>query len=394
MIVGTVREIKNNENRVGLTPSGVEELVKAGHRVLVQETAGMGSGYSDEDYRAVGAEIMRDAADVASEVDILVKVKEPIRPEFYLLDLMKGKTLYTYLHLSGVEKSITKRLLENEITGIAYETIEGETGGLPLLAPMSEIAGVLSIQYGAQYLQKKYGGVGMTMGHITGTELAHTVVIGGGVAGEFAARTALGMGGYVTLFELRDERIAELKELFAELFGPHISKNLQVLKPEEPVYSKTIAEADVLVGAVLVKGARAPEVVSEAQVKSMKRGAILVDISIDQAGCIWGSRATTHEEPTYEIDGKIFCCVANMPGQVARQSTQALTNATLPHLLEMANKGVVETLTASYNNSGRFAQGLNTYKGKITYKAVAEDLDMQDLYVDPRATFDQASLNI
>ena len=394
MIIGTIREIKNSENRVGLTPSGVGELVKAGHRVLVQETAGMNSGYSDQDYRAAGAELKRSPEDVVSEIDILVKVKEPTPDEFYLLDLMKGKTLYTYLHLSGVEKSLTKRLLENEITGIAYETVEGETGGLPLLAPMSEIAGVLAIQYGAQYLQKKYGGLGLTMGHITGTELAHTVIVGGGVAGEFAARTALGMGGMVTLFELRDERIEELTMVLNELFGPHISKNLRVLKPVEPIYSDTIAQADVLVGAVLVKGTRAPEVVNEAQVKSMKRGAVLIDISIDQAGCIWGSHATTHENPIYEIDGKLFCCVANMPGQVARQSTQALTNATLPYLLKMANNGVIEALTASYNNGGRFAKGLNTYKGKITYEAVAVALDMESVYMDTRSIFDQGSFTI
>lgn len=393
MIVGTIREIKNNENRVGLTPGGVAELTKRGHRVLVQETAGMGSGYSDQDYRDAGAELKRSPEDVVSEVDILVKVKEPIRDEFHLLDLMKGKTLYTYLHLSGVEKSVTKRLLENEITGIAYETVEDDSGGLPLLAPMSEIAGVLSIQYGAQYLQKKYGGAGITMGHITGTELAHTVVIGGGVAGEFAARSALGMGGYVTLFEIREERIAELKALFADLFGPHVSKNIQVLKPTEPVYSDTLAQTDLLVGAVLVKGARAPEVVNEKQVKSMKRGAVIVDISIDQAGCVWGSRVTTHEDPIYEIEGKIFCCVANMPGQVARQSTQALTNATLPYLLKMADNGVIEFLTASYNNSGRFAKGLNTYKGKITYASVAKYLDMEGSYLDPATIFDQGSLN-
>ena len=394
MIVGTIREIKNNENRVGLTPKGVAELVKHGHRVLVEATAGIGSGYSDEDYREAGAEVVRDAHDVASQIDILVKVKEPIRKEFYILDAMKGKTLYTYLHLSGVDKAITQRLLENQITGIAYETVEGEEGGLPLLAPMSEIAGVLSIQFAAQYLQKKYDGLGITMGHITGTELAHTVVIGGGVAGEFATRTALGMGGYVTLFELRDERIAELEGLFKELFGPYICKNLQILKPSEPIYSETLAKADVLVGAVLVKGARAPEVVTEKQIKSMKRGSVVVDISIDQGGCIWGSRATTHEEPTYEIDGKIYCCVANMPGQVARQSTQALTTATLSHLIEMANQGVCKTLSDSYNTTGRFAQGLNTYKGKITYKVVAEDLDMQDHYMDPKGAFDQCSLNI
>lgn len=384
MIIGTIREVKNNENRVGLTPSGAAELIRNGHRVLVQETAGIGSGYSDEDYRSAGAELFRDSRDLVSQLDILVKVKEPVSDEFYLLDLMKGKTLYTYLHLSGVDKRITERLLKNEITAIAYETVEGEQGGLPLLAPMSEIAGVLAIQYGAQYLQKKYGGYGVTMGHITGAELAHTVVVGGGVAGEFAARAALGMGGFVTIFELRDERITELKSLFSELFGPYISKNLEVIKPEEPVYTQRIAAADVLVGAVLVRGARAPEVVKELHIHAMKRGAVVVDISIDQGGCIWGSRATTHEDPYYELDGKLFCCVTNMPGQVARQSTQALTAATLPYLLEMANQGIIEKLTASFNSTGRFVRGLNTHKGKIVYESVARDLDLMAFYQDPK----------
>ncbi len=384
MIIGTIREIKNNENRVGLTPAGVKELTAAGHKVLVQETAGIGSGYSDQDYVQAGAQIMRDPSDVAEKVDILVKVKEPLREEYFLLDLMKGKTLFTYLHLSGVEKSVTKRLLENEITAIAYETVEDEHGRLPLLAPMSEIAGVLAIQYGAQYLQKKYDGFGITMGHITGTDLAHTVVVGGGVAGEFTARSALGMGGYVTLFEIRDERIAELRKLFDELFGPYIAKNLEILKPTEPVYSERIAQADLLVGAVLVKGTRAPEVVSETHIRSMKRGAVIVDISIDQGGCVWGARATSHEEPIYEINGRIYCCVANMPGQVARQSTQALTAATLPYLLKLANQGVKETMLESLNNGGRFARGLNTYKGKITYPSVAKDLDLETLYADAK----------
>ena len=382
MIIGTIREIKNNENRVGLTPEGVKELVDNGHEVVVQETAGIGSGYSDHDYRDAGAELVRDPEEVAGKVDILVKVKEPVRAEYYVLDAMKGKTLFTYLHLSGVEKSVTKRLLENEITAIAYETVEDENGRLPLLAPMSEIAGVLSIQYGAEFLQKKHGGAGITMGHITGANLAHTVIIGGGVAGEFAARTALGMGGFVTLFELREERIMELKQNFEDLFGHIALNNLEVLKPEGEVYDQKIADADVLVGAVLVKGARAPEVVTEEQVESMKRGSVIVDISIDQAGCIWGARGTSHEDPIYEIDGKIYCCVTNMPGQVARQSTQALTNVTLPYILDLANKGVIQSLTDSFNKDGRFAQGLNTHKGKITYKCVADDLNMEDQFAD------------
>ncbi|MDP2624732.1 MAG: alanine dehydrogenase, partial [Candidatus Peregrinibacteria bacterium] len=328
MIIGTLREVKNNENRIGLTPSGVAELVAAGHRVLVQETAGIGSGYSDQDYMSAGAEMKRDPREIVSEVDMIVKVKEPAAEEYYWLDLLEGKTLFTYLHLSGVEKDLTKKLLRKNITAIAYETVEDEKGGLPLLAPMSEIAGVLAIQYAGEYLQKKYNGAGITMGHITGTDLAHTVVVGAGVAGEFATRTALGMGGFVTLFEIRDERIAELRTMFDELFGPYISKNIEILKPEAGVYDEKIAEADVLVGAVLVKGARAPEVVSEEQIRSMKRGAVIVDISIDQGGCLWGSRPTTHENPTYEIEGKIYCSVTNMPGQVARQSTQALTSTT------------------------------------------------------------------
>lgn len=385
MVIGTIREVKNNENRVGLTPDVVKELVQRGHRVLVQETAGLLSGYSDHDYVDAGAEMVRDPGDLASEVDILVKVKEPLREEYYVLDLLKGKTIYTYFHLSGIEKSVTKRLVENEISAVAYETIEDDKGRLPLLAPMSEIAGVASIQYAAQYLQKMHGGVGMTMGHITGADLVHTVVIGGGVAGEFAARTALGMGGFVTIFEIRDDRIAELRQVFDELFGPYISKNLEIVKPDEGVYNERIAKADVLIGSVLLAGARAPEVVSEDQVHSMKRGAVVVDISIDQGGCIWGSRPTSHEDPIYEIDGKIFSCVCNIPGQYARQSTQALTSATLPHLLEMADQGVDVKLKAAFESGDGFAKGLNTYKGKIVYEAIARDLNMMDVYADPNS---------
>jgi len=239
-IIGTIREIKNNENRVGIIPEGVVVLVAKGHRVLVQETAGLNSGYSDQDYLDAGAEIVRDPSDVVSKVDILVKVKEPLEEEYYLLDLLKDKTLFTYLHLSGVPKSLTRRLLDNNITAIAYETVEDERGRLPLLAPMSEVAGVLAVQYGAHYLQKKYGGFGITMGMITGTELCHTVVIGGGVAGEFAARTALGMGGKVTLFEIREDRIAELYATFKTFLGENLLRNLEILKPEEPVYTEKI----------------------------------------------------------------------------------------------------------------------------------------------------------
>ncbi|MBU1992898.1 MAG: alanine dehydrogenase [Patescibacteria group bacterium] len=376
-IVGTIKEIKDNENRVGLTPKGVAELTGRGVRVLVQKSAGVGSGFMDNEYKEAGAEMLDTPEEVVKQIDILVKVKEPIESEYRLLELMRGKILYTYLHLSGVAKSLTEKLLECEITGIAYETIFDANGKLPCLAPMSEVAGVLAVQYGAQYLQKKYNGRGLTLGPVRNADKAHTVIVGGGVVGTKAAEVAAGMGGKVTIFDINPKRVEELKKELHEYLGDNLYASVNVLKSEPGNFERAVKDADLLIGGVLVAGAKAPTVVSENMVKSMKKGAVIVDVAIDQGGCIWGSKATTHSNPTYEIDGKIFCCVANMPGQASRQSTQALTTSTLPYLLSMCEKGVDGAMKADEG----FAKGLNTACGKIVYKAVAEDREMMDHYM-------------
>lgn len=376
MIIATLKEIKDNENRVGITPHGVEELKRFGHRVLVQKGAGLGAGFHDEDYMNAGAEIMNDSAEMVMLADIVVKVKEPLPSEYSLLEKMADKTLYTYFHLSAADKALTEALLKNNITSVAYETVEDENGHLPLLAPMSQIAGVLAVQYGAQYLQKKYHGRGVTLGHVHGAEIARVVIVGGGVVGETAAITVAGMGAHVTLFEINEARIEQLQTEMKRILGPYLYEHVEIKKPLEPGYSEVLSDCDLLVGAVLLKGAKAPVVVSEQQVHLMKQGAVIVDVAIDQGGCVWGSHATSHTEPIYEIEGKIYCCVANMPGQVARQSTQALTSATLPYLVKMANDGVIESL----KSNERFARGLNTYQGKVTYKSVAEDLGLMAKY--------------
>ena len=380
MVIATIKEVKNNENRVGITPYGVKELTEAGIKVIVQETAGIGSGFSDTEYKECGAIMMRDPEDIVKEADLLVKVKEPVPSEYNLMEQFAGKTLFTYLHLSGVDKRLSKLLANNNITAIAYETVEDEKGQLPLLAPMSEVAGILSVQYGAEYLQKKHGGRGILLGQITGIPSARVVVVGGGFVGATAARTAAGMGSRVKLFDINPDRCAELNKEMAEYLGPNLSQNFEAIVPDGDNYDQAIAECNLLVGAVLVAGAKAPEVVSEAQVKSMKDGSVLVDVSIDQGGCIWGSRPTSHSEPVYEIYNKVFCCITNMPGQVSRQSTIALTAATLPYLKELATEGPEAVLKKSLAGDGRFARGLNAYKGHLTYKRVAEDLGMMDIY--------------
>jgi len=380
MIIATIKEVKDNENRVGLTPYGVKELVEAGHTVIVQETAGLGSGFSDSEYRECGASMMRNPEDIVKEADILVKVKEPVPSEYNLLEQFAGKILFTYLHLSGVDKRLTKVLVNNNITAIAYETLEDEHGRLPLLAPMSEVAGVLAIQYGAEYLQKKYNGRGVTLGVINGTNSARVVVVGGGYVGATAARTAAGMGSRVKLFDINPERVAELNAEMKEFLGPNLSKNFEAIVPNGENYDKALNEANLVVGAVLIAGAKAPQIISEEQVKSMKEGTVIVDVSIDQGGCIWGSHGTTHSDPVYEVYGKIYCCVTNMPGQVSRQSTMALTNATLPYLKIIAKAGAAAMIKNSLSGDGRMARGLNTYKGHLTYEAVADDLGFHDIY--------------
>ncbi|MEK7146018.1 MAG: alanine dehydrogenase, partial [Patescibacteria group bacterium] len=312
--------------------------------------------------------------------DILVKVKEPLPEEYNLLEQFEGKTLFTYLHLSGVDKRLTKVLVNSKITAIAYETLEDEHGRLPLLAPMSEVAGVLAIQYGAEYLQKKYGGRGVTLGTITGTGSALVVIVGGGFVGATAARTAAGMGARVKLFDISQKRVDELNAEMKEFLGPNLGKNFEAIVPSGENFNDALKEANLLIGAVLVAGAKAPVVVSEEQIKSMKEGSVIVDVSIDQGGCIWGSRSTSHSEPVYDLYGKIFCCVPNMPGQVSRQSTMALTNATLPYLKMIAKEGAVSVIKNSLAGDGRMARSLNSYNGYITYESVAKDLGMMDIY--------------
>lgn len=382
MIIGALKEIKDNENRVSLTPYGVKELVDSGIEVIVQETAGIGSGFSDSEYKECGATMMRDPEDIVKAVDVLVKVKEPVPSEYNLLEQFSGKTLFTYLHLSGVDKRLTKVLANNNITAIAYETLEDENGKLPLLAPMSEVAGILAIQYGAEFLQKKHGGRGITLGQITGIPSARVVVVGGGYVGATAAKTAAGMGSRVKLFDINPARCAELNAEMQEYLGPNLGQNFEALVPTKEAFEDALSKCNLLVGAVLVAGAKAPVVVSEEQVKLMKDGSVIVDVSIDQGGCIWGSHGTSHSEPVYEIYNKVYCCITNMPGQVSRQSTIALTTATLPYIKMIAQEGADSVIRDSLAGNGRFARGLNAYKGFITYETVAKDLGMMDRYKD------------
>lgn len=372
MKVGTVKEIKNNENRVGMTPKNVSELVSKGHECYVEKSAGNNAGFSDEEYTEAGATILDNAVDVAKEVEILVKVKEPIAAEFDILEALAGKSLFTYLHLAAAPKELTEKLMEYNITSIAYETVEDENGRLPLLTPMSEVAGVLAVQYGAQYLQKKYGGRGKTLGHITNADPAHVVVVGGGVVGSKSALTAAGMGGRVTILEKSVERIAELKKIFSDDLGSNLYSNVSFVESTPDTLSKALSDADLLVGAVLVPGAKAPRVVSEEDVQAMRNGSVIVDVAIDQGGCIAGSKPTTHEDPIYDHLEKIYCCITNMPGQAPLQSTQALTQATFPYLMNMVENGV----EVAMENDAGLKKGLNVYKGKVVYKEVAEALGL------------------
>lgn len=376
MIIACLKEVKDNENRVGITPQGAKKLLSLGHKVIVERQAGWGSGYPDADYLAVGCKMKDSPYEIVQEADLVVKIKEPVPSEYYWLELFKGKTLFTYLHLSGVEKSLTEKLLENKITGIAYETVQKD-GKLPLLAPMSQVAGVFCIQEGAHYLQKKHGGFGISLGHIDGADSATTVIVGGGFVGRTAAVTAGGMGGKVVILDINPKVTARLKKELHGYLGPKLYKNVKVLISNEKNLSDSVAKADLLIGAVLIPGKKAPQVVSEKMIKSMKKGAVIVDVAIDQGGCIWGSRPTTHRHPIFDLDGKIYCCITNMPGQMSRQSTQALTSATLPYVIEMAKFGVEKALQEDKS----LRKGLNTYGGKITFEGVARDLDMMAHYV-------------
>lgn len=376
MRIGTIKEVKQGENRVGLAPWCVEKLVQSGHKVYAQKAAGDGSGFSDTDYRKAGAKLFGKPEDVVKRSDILVKVKEPLPSEYEWLQLLAGRTLYTFLHLAGVDKNLTLSLIKNQIIAIDYATVEDRNGALPLLVPMSEVAGVLAAQYSAEYLQRKHGGRGITVGRISNARPAEVLVMGGGIVGTSAARTVAGMGARVVLFDIDDGVITKVKQDMLAVLGEKLVKNVRVLNPKRTKLENYLARADAVIGAVLVRGSRAPIVISKQMVKSMKTGAVIVDVAIDQGGCVWGSKPTTHSAPVYSLDGKIYCCVPNMPSQASRLATQALTRMSFPHLLKIANQGVVPYLK---KNKG-FAKGLNVYQGKIIYEAIAQDLNLMKEY--------------
>jgi alanine dehydrogenase len=366
MRVGIPTEIKNNEYRVAITPAGVAELVHRGHEVIIQAGAGEGSAITDADFKRAGAQMIDGADEVWAEAELLLKVKEPIEAEYSRL--RKGQTLFTYLHLAA-SKPCTDALLTSGTTSIAYETVQSADGALPLLAPMSEVAGRLSAQVGAYHMMRSHGGRGVLMGGVPGVAPADVVVIGGGTAGYNAARVAAGMGAHVTVF---DVNINTLRRVDGEFGGRIETRYSSMLDLEDAV-----KKADLVIGAVLVPGAKAPKLVTNSTVAHMKSGAVLVDIAIDQGGCFEDSRPTTHDEPTFAVHDTLFYCVANMPGAVPRSSTYALTNATMPYVLKLADKG----WQAACNADQALAKGLSTHDGALLSEQVAADLDLP--YTDP-----------
>jgi alanine dehydrogenase len=360
MRIGVPKEIKTREFRVGMTPASVREAVRLGHDVVVETDAGVGIDLSNEDYEAAGATIV-DSAQKAFDADLIVKVKEPQLNECAMLH--EGQTLFTYLHLAA-DKPQAEALLKSGCTAIAYETVTGNHGGLPLLRPMSEVAGRMSVQVGAWALEKSQGGRGVLLGGVPGVSAANVVILGGGVSGFNAAQMAVGAHADVELFDVNLARLEELDALF--------KNQVQTVFSNPTAVYEAICRADLVIGAVLVPGGKAPHLVTRDMLKDMKKGAVLVDIAIDQGGCFETSKATSHDDPIYEVDGVVHYCVANMPGAVPRTSTFALNNVTLPHTLNIANNGAVEAM----RRDPHLLKGLNVMGGKITYKAVADDLDL------------------
>ena len=356
MLVGVPREIKNHEYRVAITPAGVREFINHGHKVIVETSAGNGSAISDDAYKSAGAEIVATAAEVWSRAEMILKVKEPIAQEYPLM--RQGQVLFTYLHLAA-SKDCTDALIKSGITAMAYETVD-VNGYLPLLAPMSEVAGRMAVQVGAAALQKSAGGRGVLLGGVPGVRPARVVILGGGVAGVNAATIAHGMRAEVTILDVNTRRLVELDELF--------EGNVRTLASNSYEIEDQVLSADLVIGAVLVHGAKAPRLVSNDLVKRMKPGSVLVDIAIDQGGCFEDSKPTTHADPTYPVHGSIFYCVANMPGAVPNTSTYALTNVTLRYALALADRGWREAIETDAN----LALGLNVHEGKIYYEAVSE----------------------
>lgn len=356
MIIGVPKEIKDKEFRVGIVPAGVKSLATAGHRVIIEKNAGLGSNISDDDYRQAGAEIVAEASNLYSAADMVMKVKEPLLEEYDYL--REGLILYTYLHLAPLP-DLTDVLLEKRVTAIGYETVQLDSGYLPLLAPMSEVAGRMAIQVGARFLEKEEGGRGILLGGVPGVEHGHVTIIGGGTVGSNAARVATALGANVTVLDTNLHRLADLDNLFGGRINTLMS-NLHNLEQELQV-------CDLLVSAVLIPGGRAPKLVTRNMLSMMKPGSVIVDVAIDQGGCIETSHPTSHTSPVFTIDGVIHYCVANMPGAVPRTSTFALTNATLPYALEIAQKGIKKTAA----EHTALKRGINVYNGKICNREVA-----------------------
>ncbi len=361
MIIGVPKEIKNNENRVGLTPAGVSALCKAGHTVYVQATAGIGSGFSDEEYAAAGATMLASIEEIYKIADMIIKVKEPIALEYPLIK--ENQLLFTYFHFASYEP-LTNAMIERKAVCLAYETVEKKDRSLPLLVPMSEVAGRMSIQEGAKYLEKPMGGRGILLGGVPGVKPANVLILGGGIVGTQAAKMAAGMSADVTIMDISIPRLRELDDI--------LPKNVKTVFSNEYNVREAVKQADLVVGAVLIPGAKAPHLVTRDMLKIMKPGTVLVDVAVDQGGCIETCKPTTHEDPTYVIDGIIHYCVANMPGAVPYTSTLALTNATLPYALQLANKGWKKACA----DNEELRLGLNVVEGKVVYKGVSDAFNL------------------
>jgi alanine dehydrogenase len=357
MIIGVPKEVKDHEARVGIVPSGVKALVDARHKVLVETKAGELSSTPDNEYKQAGAEIVGSAEDVWKRADMVVKVKEPIEKEVPFF--REGLVLFTYLHLAPIP-DLTEQLLKKKVTGIAYETVTDRSGSLPLLTPMSEVAGRMSIQVGASYLEKEKGGRGILLGGVPGVAPARVTIIGGGIVGINAAKIALGMGADTTIIDINLNRLRELDDIF--------NGQIRTLASNSYSIAKSCTEADLVIGGVLIPGAAAPKLVTREMVSHMKRGAVIVDVAIDQGGCIETAKPTTHSNPAYTVDGVVHYCVTNMPGAVPHTSTLALTNATFPYVLKIANQGA----QAAIKSDPGIREGVNTFEGHLTYSAVAE----------------------
>ena len=357
MIIGCPKEIKTREYRVGLVPGGVAALTHRGHTVLIEKGAGIGSGIGDAAYQQVGATIVEKAAEVWARAEMIVKVKEPVASEYGLMK--EGQTIYTYFHLAA-DKPLSKALIDRRIAAVAYETIQTDDGQLPLLKPMSEVAGRMAVQVAATHLQKEHGGKGILLPGVPGVRRGKVVILGGGVVGTNSAKLASGMGAETVVLDVNINRLAYLDDIFGSRISPIYSDPAQI--------ARHVREADVVIGGVLIPGAKAPRLVSEKLISEMQEGSVVVDVAVDQGGCIETCHPTTHDNPTYKVHGVVHYCVANMPGAVAQTSTYALTNATIGYGLKLADLGVVEAV----QRDRALALGVNTFNGHTTYKAVAE----------------------